>query len=67
MAANASTRTERVPTTDELVEWLNSQAQTPIGGLILFVIVYGGRLMLRDLLDRLPRKKKKRRKASQHG
>ncbi len=56
-----------MPDVDDLAEWLSTQAQTPLGSLILFLLLYGARLMLRDLLDRLDRPKKKKRKAGQHG
>lgn len=59
--------TDGVPDASELAEWLNTQAQTPIGGLILFVLVYGARLYLRDLMERLDRPKKKKKKATNNG
>ncbi len=56
-----------MPDTEELVQWLNQQAQTPLGQVLLLLLIYGGRLMLRDLIARLDRPKKKKRKAGQHG
>lgn len=56
-----------MPNTDELVQWLNEQAQTPLGSLLLVVLIYGARLMVADLMKRLDRPKKKKRKAAQNG
>lgn len=59
--------TDNVPDLSELTEWINTQAQTPIGSLIVFLLIYGARLYLRDILNRLNRPKKKKRKANAHG
>lgn len=59
--------TDDVPELSEFAEWVNTQAQTPIGSLIVFLLIYLTRLYLRDLLDRLDRPKKKKRKAKANG
>lgn len=56
-----------VPDLTEFTEWVNTQAQTPIGSLIVFLLILAARLYLRDLLEKLDRPKKKKKKGPAHG
>lgn len=58
---------DRGPRVDSLNKWFGEFAATPLGSLLLFVLVFITRVTIDQWSRRRDEKKKKRRKAASHG